>query len=705
MKTVFASFSLFLIFLMLSGCHSKTGIDRFDLVTRHNIEITKPDSLNPLSVGNGEFAFTVDITGLQTFPDFYSKGIPLGTMSEWGWHTEVNSRNYNISQVYKQWDIHGRAVNYVHSYTSGKNTLAIRATDWLRRNPHKFHLGMIGLQLLNDDGSEKSIGDLVEPIQKLDLWKGEISSSFNLEGESVKVLTVCHPEKDMILSRISSKLAGEKKLRVKIHFPFGIPAPLGYDFNNPEKHFTKIISEDNNGVVLERRQDNDVWYITVSKGNANLVKVNDHLYYLEARPGESVIEFSCRFSKQMPEGINTGFKETEKASADAWKKFWLSGGAVDFSGSTDPRAYELERRVILSQYLTRIQSSGVLPPAETGLTYNSWFGKFHLEMHWWHSAHFAMWQRSDILEKQMDYYSKICDNAAKTARIQGYDGVRWPKMTDPDGNESPSGVGPYLIWQQPHVIYYAEQLYQAADNKLAVLNKYWKLVSSTADFMASYAWYDTTRKCYSLGPALISAQETLRPETTINPTFELVYWYWGLRTAEEWRKRLGYKIEPGWDMVANNLAPLPQKDGVYLTSEDNLDSWTNQRMISDHPIISGIMGMIPETDIVDKKILGASLDTIQKKWNWKTCWGWDYPLLAMSATAIDRPEQAVDFLMMEAPKNRYLVNGHNYQDARLSIYLPGNGGILSAVAMMCTSDRFPKNGKWKVKWEGLSTLK
>jgi hypothetical protein len=278
-------------------------------------------------------------------------------------------------------------------------------------------------------------------------------------------------------------------------------------------------------------------------------------------------------------------------------------------------------------------------------------------------------------------------------------------MTDPEGNESPSGVGPYLIWQQPHVIYYAEQLYQAADDKLAVLNKYWKLVSVTADFMASYAWYDTTRKCYSLGPALISAQETLRPETTINPAFELVYWYWGLITAEEWRKRLGYKIEPGWDMVANNLAPLPQKDGVYLTSEDNQDTWKNQRMISDHPIISGIMGMIPETDIVDQKVLGASLDTIQKKWNWKTCWGWDYPLLAMSAAAINRPEQAIDFLMMEAPKNRYLVNGHNYQDARLSIYLPGNGGILSAVAMMCTSDRFPKNGKWKVKWEILQTIK
>jgi protein-glucosylgalactosylhydroxylysine glucosidase len=56
-------------------------------------------------------------------------------------------------------------------------------------------------------------------------------------------------------------------------------------------------------------------------------------------------------------------------------------------------------------------------------------------------------------------------------------------------------------------------------------------------------------------------------------------------------------------------------------------------------------------------------------------------------------EQAIDFLMMDALKNRYLPNGNNYQDARLSIYLPGNGGLLFAVAVMCTSDRFPKNGK------------
>ena len=43
-------------------------IDRFKVVTRHNPHVTKFDSLSSLTVGNGRFAFTVDATGLQTFP-------------------------------------------------------------------------------------------------------------------------------------------------------------------------------------------------------------------------------------------------------------------------------------------------------------------------------------------------------------------------------------------------------------------------------------------------------------------------------------------------------------------------------------------------------------------------------------------------------------------------------------------------------------
>src|SRR4051812_40833439 len=65
------------------------AIDRRARVDRHAPVIRAVDPLAPLSVGNGRFAFTVDVTGLQSLPDAY-KEIPLATQAEWGWHTFAN---------------------------------------------------------------------------------------------------------------------------------------------------------------------------------------------------------------------------------------------------------------------------------------------------------------------------------------------------------------------------------------------------------------------------------------------------------------------------------------------------------------------------------------------------------------------------------------------------------------------------------------
>ena len=102
-----------------------------------------------------------------------------------------------------------------------------------------------------------------------------------------------------------------------------------------------------------------------------------------------------------------------------------------------------------------------------------------------------------------------------------------------------------------------------------------------------------------------------------------------------------------------------------------------------------------------------TLDRVLGSWNWHSLWGWDFPLMAMNATYLDRPELAVGLLLMDTQKNTCLANGHNYQNDQLTVYLPGNGGLLSAVAMMCTyknkegKNGFPDNGKWNVKYENL----
>src|SRR5207248_8927152 len=137
------------------------------------------------------------------------------------------------------------------------------------------------------------------------------------------------------------------------------------------------------------------------------------------------LQFVCAFAPTPPASLPTA-QQTHDAAARYWRDFWTRGAAVDFSGSTDPRASELERRVVLSQYLTAIQCAGSIPPQETGLTMNSWYGKFHLEMHWAHAAHFAMWNRLDLLERSLPWYQKILPAARELAHKQGYEGARWP---------------------------------------------------------------------------------------------------------------------------------------------------------------------------------------------------------------------------------------------------------------------------------------
>ncbi len=193
------------------------------------------------------------------------------------------------------------------------------------------------------------------------------------------------------------------------------------------------------------------------------------------------------------------------------------------------------------------------PPQETGLTFNSWEGKFHLEMHWWHAAQFALWDRLPLLERSLGYYDAILPRARATAARQGYAGARWPKMTSPTGDESPSNVGPFLVWQQPHPIFYAELVYRARPTRQRS-SRYRAVVFATAEFMASFPAPDASGTRLVLGPPLQCAQETYPKDSTTNCTYELSYWAWGLRTAQAWRERLGLARLAEWDSVLARLA-------------------------------------------------------------------------------------------------------------------------------------------------------
>jgi hypothetical protein len=699
---------------------SAARIDRRALVTRHNVTLTKADPLTPLSVGNGQFAFTADVTGLQTFPAHYEKGVPLSTLSQWGWHSLPNPEGYRMADALEEYDVAGRKVPYA---SGGGARGYSAAADWLRANPHRLDLGRIGLRLVKGDGSAAAIEDLAKTSQTLDLWAGCLDSRFEFEGRLVRVRTVCDPTRDLLAVRIESPLLEQGRPAVTLAFPYGSADwRVAADWDHPERHVTQARIEDDQA-AFTRILDADRYYVRAAWSQDARIEVKSQHEYeigprrasVPARPsgGDAQptkrLEVAVAFSPSAIDEALPDFEAVRAAAAEHWKRFWMSGGAIDFSACTDPRAAELERRVVLSQYLTAIQCAGSRPPQETGLTFNSWYGKFHLEMHWWHAVQFALWGRAALLERSLPWYESILPQAKAVAALQGYRGARWPKMTSPDGRDSPSEVGVFLIWQQPHPIYYAELCYRTHGDR-QTLDRYRQIVFETADFMASYPVWDEARARYVLGPALIPAQESYGSTRrgNLNPTFELAYWHWALETAQKWRERLGLEREPAWERVIQHLSRPTVRDGVYTAIET--PPYTVTR---DHPSMLAAYGFVPPTPLIDPNVMKPTLDQVLKTWDWPSTWGWDYPMLAMTAARLGEPEKAVDALFLESPKNRYLANGHNYQSARLPLYLPGNGGLLAAVAMMAAGwdgapDRpapgFPDNGKWQVRCEGLRRM-
>lgn len=702
------------IVVVLLVCFSQTlfaqPINRKALVERHHVVNTKFDSLSSLSVGNGSFAYTADITGMQSFPEAYAKGVPLGTQSEWGWHSFADTAHYRFNETLRSYQLNGRYVPYATQIKEPERNR--NAVNWFRVNPHRLQLGNIGMEIRKADGTIAGIGDIGNIQQTLNQWTGEIHSSFTVNGTPVEVFTYCHQQQDLVSFRIVSALLKQNRIAVTIRFPYpnGEFKDAGVDYANGEKH-NSIFIRSANGGTFKHTLDSTTYFVRLQwKGNAKVLQQRKHVFLVQ--PGrENVFELSCAFSPREVKMSLPSFVETASNSRQQWMKFWQSGAAVDFEGSTDPKAFELERRIILSQYLTKLQCAGNYPPQETGLTYNSWYGKPHLEMHWWHAVHFALWGRIEWMEKSLSWYSKVYGEAKKIAVRQGYEGVRWQKMTDNDGRESPSSVGAFLIWQQPHFIYFAEQVYHER-NDAATLKKYSDLVFATADFMASYAWYDPAKGRYILGKGVIPAQERFRAEETFNPTYELVYWHWALQTAQKWRERLHLPRNKKWDDVIRRLSPLPVQGDKYLFTESATDSYTNEEYRGDHPSVLGAWGMLPYTPMMDSARMKNTFNWVWNNWRWKDTWGWDYPMVAMTATRLGMPAMAVDALLMPVQKNTYLNNGHNFQDERLTIYLPGNGGLLAAVALMCAgyegsdvpNPGIPKTKGWKVRSEGLRKM-
>ena len=698
MKKLISLVSLFCLSVFLPLSVMGEPIDREAVVKRHRVCTTGTLLKSPAQVGNGKFAFGMDITGLQTF-------VPFNTLSDWSWHSfplpeGMRAEDYRPVVV----ETHGKKIAY-----ELRNPDQPELSEWLTKNPHRYNLGRIGFRLLREDGTEAREIDLGNARQEIDLWTGVVYSRFELNRKEVKVRTVCHPDKDMIGVSIESELLNDGNMSIYLDFPY----PDGRYFKHYIGRYDTISGHTStfeklapNSVRIARTMDDTHYYATLDwTGPATFSRESEkaHTFLLQPRH-TSTFSFTCCFSPEPVADVTEPVASIERKSAVSWEKYWRSGAAVDLSGSKDPRWLELERRIVLSQYLMRANESGLFPPQESGLVNNGWFGRFHFEMIWWHGVHYGLWNRMECFDNYLNVYKDFMPEALERAKSEGRSGARWPKCTGNFNREWPGSAHAYLIWHEPHPIYFAEMQYRQKPVP-ETLEKWKDVVLNTADYMADYLFYDKKTKQYVLGPPVVVVSENTDPLQTINPIFELGYFRYGLRTALEWADRLGLseKRTKKWKEVLSKMAPLPVADGVYTTYEGIPDMWT--KYTYEHPALTGVYGMLPG-DGVDQPTFKRTLEKVSKEWQFNRIWGWDFPMLAMAAARTGQPALAIDMLMH--PSAGFQFDEHGLATGGPFPYFPSNGALLTAVAMMCggwdgsegEAPGFPKDGSWTVRYEG-----
>ena len=324
--------------------------------------------------------------------------------TECGWNRYPNKENYKFEETLKPYDFNNDGRKALYSVQIKEPERNKAAVEYYRVNQHRLQLGNIGIELTKKDGEKAKISDLTNINQKIDLWTGIITSEFSLEGNPVKVWTASFQNSDKIGVKIESDLVMQKRLKVFARYP----SPTGQFlddaafYGNENNHTSKIMSSQATQGVIHHQLNSTGYFTQLYFTEGKLSEAGKHYFVYEPSTKNKTIELSVEFSAKNNKTSKTLFTDAEKESTSDWKNFWESGAAVDFEGSTDPRANELERRVVLSEYLTKVQCGGSNPPQETGLTFNSWYGKPHTEMHCWHGVHFALLGRPELLAKQSD---------------------------------------------------------------------------------------------------------------------------------------------------------------------------------------------------------------------------------------------------------------------------------------------------------------
>ncbi len=611
--------------------------------------------------------------------------------------------------------------------------------SWLHNNPHRLGLGQVSLRYAplttGAATAPLDISSVSSASQLLDLYAAALSSNFSLADPAhapacdVSVRTAVHPDLDLVSFSVGTAGQCGTGLAARIAFGYGTmdDLPGAYDWSGPSEsyHTTQLSlnASASPSASFFRTLDADGYEVHCRWQGAgaapwSFVRVAAHAFDLvppASAPGAdpTLLELSCLFTPRnqtypvaawMPWMVQRAqaaasaaeapwalplYADTAAAAASGWSSFWEQGAFVDLASNAggDPSALELERRVVLSLYVTRANSAQSVSPAETGLLCNSWAGKFHEEMRFWHLTHWALWGRSDLLHRSDGFLVDILPNSTSVAAFQGYDGARWPKMIAPlitggagsidvkwpgrdfspfpfsGGDDSAYGrmvvmdmgssVGPLLLWEQPHPIWMADLQLRAANASggpqaaQAVLDFQWPIVNASAAFLASYVYLNETAGQYYMGPPMYGGEESGNPTAIYNPSHELVATSLALDIANRWRTAVVGAPDPKWADVSARMAK-PAVDRASSPSRPTYSfnyacacalhqpscpkdrfNLTQCPEADSHPMLLGILGMM--NGIAEGNKYGVDVETANNTvadsfpaWNMPGTWGWDF---------------------------------------------------------------------------------
>ena len=336
--------------------------------------------------------------------------------------------------------------------------------NWLRANPHRLHLGRIGFRLTRADGSAAAPSDLTEVRQTLDLWNGVIVSHFRFDGEPVDVETVCHPTIDAVGVRVRSPLVGTGRVAIEFRFPYGTGQTTAADWTKPDAHRTVLARSRIRTKPASRGRSTPTRTTSRSAGcpagrwptpartrtccrrRPGRRRSRSRRCSRRSRPAERPPGFDDTAPRRARTGTGSGPPAAPSTSRAAPIPAGANSSAASCCRSTSrpssARAATRRRRRASRSTAGKASSTSRC----TGGTRRT-------------SRCGTACRCSSAASATT---TPSCRRREATAARQGYAGARWPKMTSPTGDESPSSVGPFLVWQQPHPIFYAELVYRAA---------------------------------------------------------------------------------------------------------------------------------------------------------------------------------------------------------------------------------------------------